>query len=478
MSVGDFIARKSELAVLENRSLNSGESTALVSELPSGRTTLLRELQRRLPASGCHLAFIDVQAMDAGTTPDRFWAAVVQQFGGGRTGGVSGTSFRALERLVARPPRHVLLIRDLPGLVHFPAFRSSDPWGKLRALTQSHHFSLVASSRIDLVALTAEVQDWMQGSPFFNALREMVLGPLNPVDAAGYLEHHYPRLRTPEHEWILRCTGGHPKMLVLLGEALEQSTSAGLKGTDARRTALGRCRQEVRLMLHNAWLFFPWQERWILLSTALAQWCEVEFWRPIAASQAAHGVTPTHNELLYLIETRLHRDNLRRMLLDVVPVQDLAALPGEQVSNQAYFMEAVDLLFRRLAVAPFLERVRIWELEQANMARPASHGWGVSRASGAPWQPTTEIADRLIPRGVLEQTSRLPGFQVTPPLFYWWILDQLQALAIGDVHAWLTLHGLERHVSPQTVQALRTHVLECGPLVRHGTTPLLDAESQ
>jgi hypothetical protein len=470
-----FLTRTSELAILEDRSVHTGESTAIVSELPSGRTTLLRALQQRLQARDCRVAFIDVQTLDSSTTADRFWSSVLGQFGGARGGNLS---FRGIERLLAEPgKRHILLIRDLQALVHLPDFRRGDPWGKLRSLTQTPRFTLVATSRIDLVALTTATQEWMYGSPFFNGMRELVLGPFTRSDALAYLGHHRPYLTPEDHEWILRCTGGHPKMLRFLGDALEQSLAAGNRGSGARLQAIAGCRQQLRVVLQNAWLFLPWQERWILLRTALAQRSAVAFSRPGAPLREIQDEPLAPGALIRLLES-FDRDSLRRLLLHVLPARDLAALPGDSVSDLAYSTAAA-LLLDRLGAVPSFLRKRL-ELEHpGHGGRGDAHVWGAPFTSGAPWQPTVETCDRLIPRGILAETRAAPGLEITPPLLYWWILDQLHAIAAGtDLRQWLAQHGLAGHVSSGEAEALVATAQRMEGLLGRGAAPLMEAQCQ
>ena len=458
-----FFARADELSVLVDRCLNTGESTAIVSEFPSGRTTLLAELQRQLQASNCRIAYIDVQILDQGTTPEQLWAEVLKDFGGARPG---RSGFRELQHLVNPPAgkaelqRHVLLIRDFPGLIQLPKFRNGDPWGKLRGLTQSRNFSLVVTSRLDLDALTKESQEWMHGSPFFNAFREMVLGPFMREEAERYLASHRPRLPEPEVDWILRCTGGHPKLLKLLGEALEQTIGANFESSRARREALARCRRDTRVVLHNAWLFFPWQERWMLLCTALRQWAGSSLAHLAGARVLVPETVPTPDQLIHAMERQLSRDELRRVLLMLLP-NHINALPGAGASDLDYFTRAAELLLRHEAGPVFFNVIE--------RAREATKG-------EAPWQLTNRSCERLSSRGILASTERPPGWHITPPLFYWWVLDQLHELAIVPRQSWLLMHRLEQHIATSDIEALRAQVMRHESLVREGATRLVEEE--
>lgn len=452
--------------MLESRTVR-GEHIAIVSELPNGRTTLLQELRQRLDAHDCKVAFVDALTLGPDPTPEQLWGEALAQFGATRAG---RSNFDALRRRIAPRKRHILLLRDLQGLVHLPHFRNSDPWGKLRALVLTPGFSLVVTSRIDLVALNAVVQDYNLGSPFFNHLREIVLGPFSPDESRRYLAHHRPGLDPADHEWILRCTGGHPKMLAWLGDALEQSHAAGHKDHRARLHALIRCRQDLRHVFQTAWPFFPWQERWLMLRTAIAQRCGAAPRRPPPPPVA--GRVPSHDRLVAILAD-LGRDLTELLLRGVLPRMHLHSLPGPKASNLDYFMGVADLLLHHGAVPDFLEKVR--------RARPrdALSDWTPPLA-GAPWHFTTEACERLVPRGVLASTAEAPGWRVIPPLFYWWLLDQVQALTAGaDPGQWLTQHRLVGHVPDAEVTTLLELVR--GPheaALSRGAVPLVEEESQ
>ncbi|MBL8975007.1 MAG: AAA family ATPase, partial [Myxococcales bacterium] len=181
--VPGFHGRERELALLLDRAVGSRESTLVVGEFPCGKGTLLRELGRRLDVLGYRRSFIEAQTLPSGAVPQHFWARVLPQFGAE----VAACEYRDIERALyasAEDGPPVLMIDDLHTLVHLPGFASPDLWGMLRAFTQAKALTLVCTSNVDLVELTDRTKTLTLGSPFFNAMRELVLGPLGEAEVA------------------------------------------------------------------------------------------------------------------------------------------------------------------------------------------------------------------------------------------------------------------------------------------------------
>ena len=75
--------------------------------------------------------------------------------------------------------------------------------------------------------------------------------------------------------------------------------------------------------------------------------------------------------------------------------------------------------------------------------------WGQDiRLTPTSWQPLVTHCDRLLARGVLGRSLRAPGWEITPAMVYWWLLDPIQLLIGGyDLVRWLTALRLADRVS-------------------------------
>lgn len=445
-----FHGRQRELALLVDRSLGSRESTLIVGELPCGKGSLLRELGRRLTAAGCRHSFVEAQTLSLGATPENFWSQVLAQLGATPT---SASGYREIERALrshARDRPCVLMIDDLQTLVHLPAFASPDPWGMLRAFTQSKALTLVCTSNVDLVELTDRTKDLTLGSPFFNAMRELVLGPLGGQEAGEMLEHAAPAATADLREWVHGCCGGHPHFVHRLCSWLVSEAGGGvITGNDPRlrRRALAGCRQEMRHVFSGVWPIYPWEERWMLLRIAVTQCCAQDSPHPELPSEVATSDRGERERaFVELLEDCLSRDELKRILAEVVEQRSELLLPGDAANGGVFFREAGDVVARRGLVPRFLDRLRQWSPHRSADIERIARLWGhASRVVTSAWQPLVVHCERLVARGVVGRSLRTPGWEVTPPLLYWWLLDQVQLLVGGhDLSYWLKALRLER----------------------------------
>lgn len=447
----DFCGRERELALLLDRVVGSRESTLVVGEFPCGKGTLLRELGQRLGAIGYQQSFIAAQTLPSGAAPPQFWARVLPQLGGEAVG---ACEYRDIERAlyasaVGGPP--VLMIDDMHTLVHLPGFASPDLWGTLRALTQAKALTLVCTSNVDLVALTDRTKGLTLGSPFFNAMREMVLGPLGEIEVARIVDRAIPGADAELRGWILDCSGGHARFVETLCSCLAERMSGGEPGGPRRellRRALVRCRHELRHVFSGVWPLFPWEERWMMLRIAVTQRSAGELTCPPPPEELPRW-GERERAFGELLEDCLTREEVKRLLSDVLERRPEALLPGDGASGGEFYAQAADLVIRRGLVPRFLERLRQWGPHRASDIDRLAALWGqATRLAPSAWQPLVTHCDRLLARGVLGRALRAPGWEITPALFYWWLLDQVQLLIGGyDLMQWLHVLQLGDRVS-------------------------------
>lgn len=462
-----------------HRSLGSGESTVIVSEFPNGKGSIVRELHSRLRMQMCRLSFVDAQSLVQGCTPDQFWSQALSQFGASRRPRYAYRDIESLLQAEASNGPCVLIIDGLQAIVQLPAFASPDPWGMLRAFTQSQGLVLIATSSADLVALTEMTRGLALGSPFFNAMRELVLGPLEDEAVASLLMQADSRLGPAEREWIVACAGGSPKLIHLLASCLWERAENGqpLQAT-ARAYALAECRQEMRHIFTASWPLFPWEERWLMLRVAFAQRCEVEFSRAAVVAPACplRGGTP-ESALIDLLEQRLTRGEIKRLLREIAGRASEILLPGDSCVGMEFYAAAASIIIRRGLVPCFLARMVQWIPACADEISLVASTWDCQlQPPPGRWQPLNAHTQRLAARGLLQRTFSAPGWMITPPLLYWWLLDQIQALASGcDVARWLAMQHLDgaARVSLAEARVFGHQIESYSDLLRGGATPLL-----
>ena len=207
----------------------------------------------------------------------------------------------------------------------------------------------------------------------------------------------------------------------------------------------------------------------MLLCTALAQWTGSSLTPPAGARDPAQEPAPAPARLIHAMERQLSRDELRRALLTLLPAHT-NTLPGANASDLEYFTNAAELLLRHGVATAFMDYLKSADPRHGD----ANLRWQSSATDQAPSQLTIRSCERLASRGILAPSERPFSWHVTPPLFYWWLLDQLHELAVLSPHQWLAMHKLEQHITLQDARALRAQVLQHELLVREGATRLVD----
>ncbi len=479
-TAGTFYGRSREIEILTQRSLGSGESTIVVGEFPNGKGSLVRELHQRLRMEGCRLSFIDAQSLPHGCTPDQFWSQALSQFGTSRR---TRYAYRDIESLLldGSGGRCVMMIDGIQAIAHLPAFASPDLWGMLRAFTQSQGLVLVGTSNVDLVTLTEMTRGLTFGSPFFNAMRELVLPPLDADAVSVLLSRAGPRFSVSDREWIAACAGGSPKLIHLLASSLWELADERIPlHCNARTIALAECRQEARHVFAAVWPLFPWEERWLMLRVAFGQCCGLEF------SRSSREPPPTReppdggaeDALVHLMEQRLTRGEIRRLLRETSGRTPDLLLPGDSSIGLDFYSAAASVIVRHGLVPSFLERMLQWIPGCAEDISGVAERWECTMPTApARWQPINTYTQRLTARGLIERTLRAPGWMVTPPLFYWWLIDQIQALAGGcDLVRWMAQQGLNGtgRLSMAEAKVFSYQVEHNAELLRSGATHLRD----
>lgn len=140
-----------------------------------------------------------------------------------------------------------------------------------------------------------------------------------------------------------------------------------------------------------------------------------------------------------LLEDCLSRGEVKRLMDDVLGKRSETVLPGDAAGGVEFFSQAAALLARRGLVPRFLECLRQWSPHRAADIEHIAALWGQpSRVATGAWQPLVVHCERLLARGVVSRSLRAPGWEITPALLYWWLLDQVQLLVGGyELPRWL-----------------------------------------
>ena len=211
-----FIGRRREIRHIVGRIIKSGQSTAIVGEPRSGKTSLLDyiaasqhceslygELCERL-----HFSYLDAHTLGSGFTQAQFWEYALRPIEQAWVSPMPDSSIakayrvckynafstfvleRLFKQLAASEQRLVLLLDEFDVLLHHPILNCAEFFGSLRALTSRSRgaLALVLASRRSLSTLNDDTQGFSRGgSPYFNFLSEITLGPFTDKDVAALL---------------------------------------------------------------------------------------------------------------------------------------------------------------------------------------------------------------------------------------------------------------------------------------------------
>ena len=208
-----FVNRRQPLRRVVGRVLR-GESTAIVGEPRSGKTSLLLHLaapETKIDLYGDASArllfrFLNSQVLGSGFTQAQFWVAalapVKEQLVDPDPNGVLSKQYQfcqdnsfgsftldvLFQRLSEQGWQLVLQLDEFDLLLHHPILNCGEFFGSLRHLasTSKGALALVIASRLPLTRLNTETQVFNPtGSPYFNIFSEIVLGGFPEQDVAA-----------------------------------------------------------------------------------------------------------------------------------------------------------------------------------------------------------------------------------------------------------------------------------------------------
>lgn len=271
--------RRRELRRLVGRLTQQGQSSALVGEPRSGKTSLLHYLmspqtRANLYASaGETLRFVYFDALTLGAhfSPAQFWERALEPVreiapktspleSALRTCQIEHYGNFVLERLFTRLQEAgltlALLLDEFDALVELPAFQQAEFYGGLRALASRYaSLALVIASRQSISSLNRRTQEFSRsGSPFFNIMDEIFLGPLTEKECAELLACAGERFSPQDQRFLLSVAGGHPYLLQAAASALWEACEDEISDPAARWKAAAEALYiQARPTLEDTW---------------------------------------------------------------------------------------------------------------------------------------------------------------------------------------------------------------------------------
>ena len=278
-----FLNRRQELRRIVSRIVNRGQSTALVGEPRSGRTSLFlyllaQETRAQLYGeSGDVLVFsyMDAQTLGVGFSQAQFWEYVLrplcEQVISTQPDSPLAQAYEVcrendfgcfvLERLFSQVAasgwRVVLLLDEFDVLLYHPILRSAEFFGSLRSLASRTRgaLALVIASRRSLTDLNEATQQFScTGSPYFNFLAEVTMKPLPNNAVTELLRRAEDRFTPKDNRFIIEMAGGHPYLLQVAASELWEAYAEFPDDPDQRWRQTGQRLYRVGLQtLSDIW---------------------------------------------------------------------------------------------------------------------------------------------------------------------------------------------------------------------------------
>jgi hypothetical protein len=299
VSPDQFMDRRRELRRIIGRIVNQGQSTAVVGEPRSGKTSLLEYLgapEARKLYSACEkrlvFSYLDAQTLGGEFSQAQFWEVALHPLQERAiTPNPDSPLAQAyqmcqqndfgcfvLERLLAQMEltvwRLVLMLHEFDMLLHHPILNCAEFFGSLRSLASRSRgaLALVIASRRPLTSLNEDTQQFSRtGSPYFNFLDEITLGPFPVKAIAELLRRARGRFTRNDRRFIAEVAGGHPYLSQVAAYELWEAYEEGEEDPTRRRQQAGESLyDEAALTLGDIWRLWSPATRRAFAAVALA----------------------------------------------------------------------------------------------------------------------------------------------------------------------------------------------------------------
>jgi hypothetical protein len=233
---------------------------------------------------------LDGQTFGSGFTQAQFWEYALQSLSAKITDAASplAQAYRTcqeddfgtfvLERLLAQMREAnwqlVLLLDEFDTLLHHEVLNCTEFFGGLRSLASRSRgaLTLVIASRQPLTMLNSKTQELSRtGSPYFNFLDEVTLGPLSNKDATELLNRAGDRFTPDDRRYLTKVASGHPYLLQVAASELWDAYAEGADDTGEHWQQVGsRLYDNAAMILSNTWHLWTSATKRGFTSVALA----------------------------------------------------------------------------------------------------------------------------------------------------------------------------------------------------------------
>ena len=272
-----FIGRRREIEQVYSRLLSAFESSSIVGERRTGKTSLLKimahpDTQTKLGLDPKKYTFVyqDFLFLDENTTPTRFWQRVLKSIRRAisaheevvaeielalKAETIDNYALDDIFTLIDDEDLYIILLLDGFDQVTRNRNFDSDFFGGLRALAIHHNLALITSSRQDLVQLTHSEQ--VRSSPFFNIFATINLRNFSEQDAMELIDKYLAGTNVifllSELNVIFAIAGYNPNFLQMACHHLFSAHQQGLDDAARRHYLADEARREMDSLFKDFW---------------------------------------------------------------------------------------------------------------------------------------------------------------------------------------------------------------------------------
>jgi hypothetical protein len=305
-----LVDRRREIRRIVGRIINQGQSTAIVGEPRSGKTSLLLYLaapEKREELYGEEgkrllFSFLDAQTFGGQFSQAQFWEQALrplhEQAIAPKPDSLLAQAYKmcqdnkfgafVLERLFTQVGedswRLVLLLDEFNDLLYHPILNSAEFFGSLRSLASRSRgaLALIIATRHSLTNLNEATQQFSRGgSPYFNFLDEVTLGSLPEKAVAELLGRAGSRFTADDRRFIAWVAGRHPDLLQAAASALWEAYDEDYDPLQRWQQASQSLYDEAARTLGDTWRLWAPETRKAFTIVALAHVNSLEQYRSL-----------------------------------------------------------------------------------------------------------------------------------------------------------------------------------------------------
>jgi hypothetical protein len=342
----------------------------------------------------------------------------------------------------------VLILDEFDVLLHHPILNSAEFFGSLRSLASRSRgaLALIIASTRSLECLNRQTQELSRtGSPFFNFLDEIVLGPWPDLAVEEVLQWAGGRFTPADRRFLKEVAGGHPYLVQVAASSLWDAYEDEGEDPLQRRQQAGLDFYDsvARVLERRLWRSWSPEQRVAFASVALAHINHL-------ASQQGPADLDQYNipAVRNLILDAFGPTDLRRFCQDRPLFASLLNTFGPGWGLQEMAFALIEHCQRQLLFSELLSEIRVFNPRQYE--RYSTQLASLSLVGQIDFRPELRSLHKL---GHVTGDESIPGgWRVRPQVFLWWLADEVVGAASsrGAFDRWLEAQGMAQLMAPDS----------------------------